>query len=225
MEIISLLSLLIAGGGIYLFSKVFRDFQPGNKKIQADLKKMQEEIDSLSVDLVPLNLEELELVSFGQELQVVKKRFTPTGRGVFTTIYHEPAIAYSYKKYTGSKVQALIFAKTTQYQFAYLVRKNGVQVVVNKDLLGTFQENEGVLYEVSGRRKKALAQIRIGPEGVDPVVVGGREVASLNPVNPNNAVLSQRAFAFVKSDISGEEIKLFLSIAVFRMVRAVMPVK
>ena len=50
MEIISLVSLLIAGGGIYLFGRVFRDFQPGNKKIQADLKKMREEIEQLSVE-------------------------------------------------------------------------------------------------------------------------------------------------------------------------------
>jgi len=224
MELISLLSLLIAGSGVYLFGRVFRDFQPGNKKIQTDLKKIQEEIDSLSIDLVPLDVEELEQVSYGQELQTAKRRFTKSGRGVFTTIYHEPVIAYSYKKYAGSKIQGLIFAKTTQYQFAYLIRKNGVQVVLNKDLLGTFQEDSGVLYD-GGRRKVALAQISKGPEGIDPVVIGKREVASLNPINLGKEVLSQRAFAFIKSDINVEEIRLFLSVAVLRMVKSVMPVK
>jgi hypothetical protein len=224
MEIISLVSLLIAGGGIYLFGRLFKDFQPGNKKIQADLKKMQEEIDSLSVDLVPLDLEELEQVSYGQELQTTKKRFTSEGRGVFTTIYHEPVIAYSYKKYSGSKVQGLIFAKTTQYQFAYLIRKNGVQVVLNKDLLGTFQEDSGVLYD-GVKRKVALVKINKGPQGIDPVVIGKREIASINPINMGKEILSQRAFAFIKSDINVEEIRLFLSVAILRMVQSVMPAK
>lgn len=222
MEIISLIALMLAGGGAYILSKVFKDFQPGNKKIQADLKKMQEELDGLAIDLVPLDLEEMESASYTQEQQAAKKRFTTTARGVFTTIYHEPIIAYSYKKYVGSKTQGLIFAKTTRRQYAYLIRPKGVQIVVNKSLLGTFDENEGILR--AGKKNKLIARIQKGPEGMRPIIIGEREIASLTPVrfDKGKVALSQRAFAFVKPDISAEEIPIFLSIGIYMMIKAVL---
>lgn len=223
MELISLLSLLIAGGGVYIFSRVFRNFQPGNKKIQADLKKMQEEIDGLSVELAPLEMEELEAVSYSQEQHHVKKRFGTTARGVFTTIYHEPVIAYNFKRYSGSKIQALIFAKTTAYQFAYLIRKNGIQVVVNTTLVGSFREDQGILYDP--KQKHVLAKLRPGPEGFHSIIVGQREVGSLAAVPLEKEVLSQRAFAFIKPDLNAAEIRLFLCVAILHMVQSVAPAK
>lgn len=202
-----------------MFSRVFRNFQPGNKRIQADLKKMQEELEELSADLAPLGLEELEAVSYSQVRQTARKRFVTTGRGVFTTIYHEPVIAYSYKNYAGSKVQSLVFAKTAKYQLAYLVRKKGVQIVINNKLAGTFREEEGKLYDA--KQKKVRASMKPGPEGIFSVTVGEREVGSLAQRRKEKEVLSQRALAFIKPDMSELETRLFLAIVIFRMVQSV----
>ena len=222
MEIISLVSLLIFGGGVYILSKVFRNFQPGSKKIQADLKKMKEEIDALSAELVPLDTEELEAVSYSQTDQALKKRFTTTARGIFTTIYHEPVIAYNYKRYSGTNIQALIFAETKDHQYAFLVRKKGVQVVIDKNLVGTFKDN--TLYGT--RRNQVLARLQKGPEDLISVMIGKREVASMMPKTENQpAALGQRAFSFVKPDIQAEEIRLFLAVAILYMVEKVVPSK
>jgi hypothetical protein len=81
-----------------------------------------------------------------------------------------------------------------------------------------------VLYD-TGRRKKALVVIRKGPQGTSPILVGEREVASLNPVVLGKEVLSQRAFSFIKPDINAQETQLFLSVAILRMVQSVMETK
>ena len=60
---------------------------------------MRTEIAPYVEDLVPLESEELELMSLNQLNQSLKKGMTTTAKGVFTSIYQEPLVAYSYKKY------------------------------------------------------------------------------------------------------------------------------
>lgn len=217
MAFLTTLTLVIAAAGLFLMSKVFSNFQPGERRIQADLEKMRTELKPYVKELVPIDKEELELFSQTQINQLLKKGITTTARGVFTTIYNEPIAAYSYKKYVSSGINALLYVRIAHHEFAYRIRNKGIQVVIDNQLVGTIK-NDGILY--GARSKKALASINKNYKDHFPVIVQDREVASLAQALPENKKgLSARAFDFVKDDINKDEETIFLSLAVLELIQ------
>jgi uncharacterized membrane protein len=85
--------------GIMVLMKTLQNFNPGRARIQADLKKIRAELAPLVADLVPWTAEEMEQLSFNQIKKSIKSGLVKTSKGVLTTIYHEPVIAWAYKKY------------------------------------------------------------------------------------------------------------------------------
>ncbi len=216
MALFALFALLLAAIGVFLLAKVFSNFQPGNKRLQADLDKMKEDMDKWADELVPLTREEMELFSFNQEKQVVRKGLTKTAKGVFTSIYHEPVLAYSYKEYLGPSKTGLLYARTGNSEYVYRIRKKGIDVFVDKEQLGTLKEN-GILY--AGRKNRMLARINREAGELLPVLVNEREVANIARLKKEGSTkLSQRAFEFVKQDMNQEEKDAFLSLAVLEVI-------
>lgn len=210
------ITLAVAGAGAFLLARVLRNFQPGNKKIQADLAEMKADMEKWTENLVPLDREEMELFSLRQTDQVIRKRVTTTGKGVFTTIYHEPVLAYSYKQYAGKGHHALLYARTARHEYAYWVRPKGIQVVIDNQLAGTLQDDGG-LYEP--RKGEMIARIKREGAEMQPVLVGDREVASLvKALPPAEKDIGVRAFQFVKEDLSEVELNLLMALAAFELV-------
>ena len=165
-----LFTLLIGVVGLLFLMRVMADFQPGERKLQADLKKMREEI-----------------------------------------------AAYSYKRYVSSKLNALLYVRTSEREFVYRFKGKEVQIVVNGQPLGTIKEN-GVLY--SARDGKLLARVNPETAGLLPVVTKERELGSITATLPSGKpALRTRAFEFVKDNLSDEEETLFLSIALMELVK------
>lgn len=216
MTLFALFTLILAAVGVVLLARVFANFQPGSRRIQEDLKKMKADMDKWAGDLVPLTKEEVELFSFNQEKQVVRKGLSRTAKGIFTSIYHEPVLAYSYKEYLGTGRNALLYARTRNREYVYRFHKNGVDVSVNGQPVGIVK-NDSVLY--SGRQNHRLARIKRENATLLPVLVNEREVASVVKMDKQaKAKLGQRAFEFVKDDMSQEEKEVFLSLGVLEVV-------
>ncbi len=215
--ILTLLSIAVTAGLLYLLFNVMTEYNPGKRKVQADLKKMKDALSPYLGNLVPINKEELELFSLSQIHQLSKKR-TRTARGVYTTIFHEPIMAYSYKRYLSSKLNAVLYARTANHEFAFRIQKGEVKVVIDNVLVGTIRDNN-VLYSVKDNRMIARIN-RAVHESYLPVLVNDREVAQVAVHAPGNKekLLSSRAFAFVKSDLSHEEEKLLLSMSILELV-------
>jgi len=213
---------LIAVGLVLLF-RLLPHMKPSAKRIKQDLQDMRSDMNEwLDQELVPIRKEELELFSFNQMNRLVKKRITLRARGVFTTIYDEPVLAYAYKRYVGSKRNALLYARTADHHFAYWIKSKEIQILIDNKLVGMLR-NDGVLYN---ERKQAIASIQQNQEELAPVVVHDREVASLVKTDAKSSgSLSPRAFQFVKKDISEEEEKLFLALATLELVRESVPKK
>ena len=212
MGIIALVTLVSAGAGVYMLSQALPNFQPGSKKIQADLKELKAEIEKMNVELVPVDQEELELFSFDQINQSIKKGVAPKQKGVFTTIYHEPILAYAMKEYISSGKNAILFAKTAKHEFFFRYKKNEVQVVIDEQNVGVLRDN-GTLY--SARTKRPIANINRNQQDLFPVIVGEREVASITKKIKSTRKgknLSIRAFEFVKNDITKQETFLLLAL-------------
>jgi len=217
MALFALFTLLLAAIGIVLMVKVFSNFMPSNRRIDQDLQKMKADMDKWVDDLVPLTEEELELFSFNQEKQVIRKGLSKTAKGIYTSIYHEPAVAYSYKEYLGSGRRALLYVRTSEHEFVYSVSKKGIKIGINNKSVGTLKE-DGVLY--GARSNRMIARInRDNPELLLPIIVNEKEVASVAPYQPQkDAKLGKRAFEFVREDMSQDEEEVFLSLGILEVI-------
>jgi len=211
--------LLLGGVGLYLLYQILINFNPGKKRVQEDIRKMREEITPWVAELVPWNKEEMELFSLNQIHQTVKKSITRTAKGVFTSIYHEPMLAYAYKEYIGSGTNAILLVRTSKHEYVYLIRKKGIQIAIDGQALGTIDE-EMKLY--GGKKNRLLARINQPADESSPlllpVVVKDREVASLvNPELANSP--NPRAFEFLREDLQPEEENLLMSLAALQLVQ------
>lgn len=216
MSFLLILSLIAVVSVGMLLMKIFSSFQPNDKQIDADIKKLKAEVQPLAQNLIPISKEELELFSQSQINAALKKKAGISAKGVFTTIYHEPLVAYSYKRYPSHKLNAVLYARSADHEFAYRIKKGEVQLVVDQKHAGTLREN-GVLYDA---RNRMIASINREHDKLLPVQVEDREVGNLlKPLPIAQKELSQRAFEFVRGDLNDREETLFLSLAVLELVQ------
>lgn len=217
------ITLAVVGGGVVLLTRILPHVSPNYKRIKADLLEMQADMEKWQKnELVPIGKEELELFSLHQLNQTIKKGFTLRAKGVFTTIYHEPVLAYSYKRYISSGTNALLYARTATHHYAYWIRNKEIQILIDNKLVGALTK-DGVLYN---ERKRMIARINRNQPELASVIVNDREVASVVKTEAQKgAALSPRAFQFVKSDITEEEEKLFLALATLELVQRSVPKK
>jgi len=206
---------------IYALYQLLINFQPGKSKIKADLKKMKAEIQPFIDELVPWTKEEMSLLSINQINKKVKNGLVATAKGIITSIYHEPLIAWSYKRYVSPETNAVIYARSSHHEFVFRIRKDKTEVKIDDQVMGTLREN-GVLY--SSKTKRLMARInRSEDELMLPVLVGEKEVASL--INPDKSTrTNSRAFEFL-SEMDNQEEAVLLSLAIFEMVKREVPRK
>lgn len=217
MAILTILTLLVTLAALGLLFTVLGNFSPGEKRIQKEVLRMKTDMEKWMGELVPIDREELELFSLSQIKKSLSRRFATTGKGIFTSIFNEPIVAYSYKKYLGQRSDALLYARTANHEYAYWIRKKGVQVVIDNKLVGTLNA-DGTLLGASSR--KPIASIRRDEEKLLPVVVNDREVASVVKNQPaTKKDLGVRAFQFVRDDLSKEEETLLLSLSLLELVQ------
>ncbi|MEM6967110.1 MAG: hypothetical protein AAF573_20270 [Bacteroidota bacterium] len=176
---------------------------------------MKGEITPWINELVPWTREELELLSSNQVKQKVKRGIITTAKGVFTSIYHEPLIAYSYKKYISSKDNAVLYARTSHHEFVYRTQKGQTEIFIDNQKVGYLNE-QGLLY--GGKKKRLLARINQDQDTLDlPIIVRDKELGTL--VKSNAGTVNPRAFQFV-SKMGHKEEAVFLSLAVLELVKS-----
>ena len=203
--------------------KIFNNFQPSDRRVREDLEKMKAELTPYTGELIPINKEELEAFSTSQVNQILKKGMTTTARGVFTTIYDEPIVAYSYKKYIGSGNNGILYVRTAEHEMAFRIRNKGIEIMIDDQVVGTFKDN-GVLYGAKSNRM--LARVAKDQPEFLPVLVKDREVGSVTKSNEKPGKnLSKRAFEFIKDDLNKEEEAVFLSLAVLELVQRTIDTK
>ena len=93
-----------------------------------DITLMRSEIADLKKDLVPFNDEEMEILSLRQTNTSKKRGFQKILKGIFSTIFYEPLIAYAIKTYSAD--QRLILISTSDLEFIYLDKDNKKELLV-----------------------------------------------------------------------------------------------
>lgn len=212
-------ALLVA---IMIFFKMWSaNRMPGKKQRGRAVRELQEDMDSWSADLVPLNKEELDLFSLAQDKQVVKTGAGASAKGTFTTIFHEPVVSYSYRRYLGKQVNELLYARTAEHDYVYWTENGKTSLEIDNQPVGTI--DKGALFGT--KTGKQIASIgTVARENYLPVSVGSREVGAITtlPVVKGDA-LSQRAFEFIPKDLNEKEELLLMSLATLELVKRSLP--
>ena len=194
--------------------KIVTNFQPSRNKLNTDIAEMRAEIENYLEELITWNQEEMEIFSFNQLNQVIKKNVVTTAKGIFTSIYQEPMLAYSYKKYVSPNLNAVLYARTSLHEFVFRIRNNSTIITVDGKAIGELRD-DGKLMSMNGQ--KLLASISKEDDLLLPVLINNKEVVSL--VNPNKSDrINPRAFSMLADDLSEDDENLLLSIAVFELV-------
>ncbi|PHI19520.1 hypothetical protein CEQ90_12540 [Lewinellaceae bacterium SD302] len=198
---------------------------PGKKKQAQEVTALREDMSGWVTTLVPLDKEELDLFSLSQDKQVVQTGMAGVkAKGVFTTIFQEPVVAYSYKRYLGEKVNELLLAKTAEHEYIYWTRNGESTLSIDGQEVGKISADR-ILY--GAKSGKEIARIKSQPQdNFLPVSVGNRDVGSLNTQLPSKEdALSQRAFEFIPGDLSQQEEQLFLALVTRELVKQGLPNK
>ncbi len=213
---LSLLTIVILGFlGVYLLLNILKNLKPGRTKVQKDLAVIKSDLQPWLADLVPWSEEEMEQLSLNQINRKSKKGVSASAKGIYTTVYHEPVIAWAYKKYVSQKENAVAYARTTDHEFIYRIKNNEVEVVANNKLVGTV-DAKGTLIPAKGQ--KMLAQINRQAEGlVLPVIVNGKQVGGLANAGKSPKP-NARAFQLI-SKMSKEEEEMFLALGVLELIK------
>lgn len=219
MIYLAILAGTIVFGGLILSGLLAANMAPNKKRLEAEAARMKADMDTWAGDLIPVNKKELELFSLGQDKQVLRRGVTTSAKGIFTTIYHEPVLAYSYREYLSnnkSKPNALLYARTSEHEYTYWVQKGVATLFIDGQEVGTLSA-DGVL--MGKRTGKAIAVVKPAVSGMLPVAVGDREIGNLTlkPIAKGKG-LSDRAFEYLSTDINDKEEQLFLALALKELV-------
>lgn len=220
MGVIALSALLVAGTGFFIFSRAFPNYRPGQKKLQADLEKLMQELDSITIDLVPIDVKELEALSTSQVQYNARTRVTKNVKGAFVTIFEEGIFKYAYRQYASGKKDNVLLALTKKHQFAFLTKSNKTQVVVDDQVVGQLDQAGSTLY--GAKSKKPIAKIDKNRAAQWSIEINGREVASMNVIKEiREKGLSERVFEYVVNGISAEEQAIIMVLVINELVQLV----
>lgn len=218
MGVIALSALLLAGTGFFIFSRAFPNYRPGQKKLQADLKKLMQELESIPLDLVPLDVKELEALSTSQVHYNARTRVTKNVKGAFVSIFEEGHFKYAYRQYASGKKDNILLATTHKHQYAFLTKSNKTQVVVDEQVVGQLDQESSILY--GAKSQKPIAHIDKSKSGQWSIVINGRDVASMNVLQEvRTKGLHERVFEYVVNGISAEEQAIIMVLTINELVQ------
>lgn len=218
MILLAGLAATIIIGGLLITSLITKNLAPSKKRMGMEIQRMKEDMDLWAGELIPVNKEELELFSLGQDKQLIRKGITTTAKGLFTTIYHEAVMAYSYRQYLGNndKANGLLYARTAEHEYTYWISKGIGTLFIDGQEVGTLSLDG----KLRGKRTgKEIARIDKEQTEFLPVRVGNRELGSISKkATSTGDGLHDRAFEFMQEELNDKEEQLFLALVLKELV-------
>lgn len=173
----------------------------GRKSRQdADIKQLREQLTEYLEELVPLDVEELELISREQE-NIGNQLLLLSNAGITKSIYHEPLMAHAVKTYPESDYQILM-ACTADDEFLYIIDGDDAEVFVNNRKLGHL-EDRNKLVSVDG--SEVIAEIVGSPTtSSQTILVRGKDVGDINNETEN---IGQQSRAYKQLEVKDDRTK------------------
>ena len=203
---IRLLSLFILALGlgfiVFQLVKFLLSINSSSAQRRKDIEQLKLKMADRVKQLVPLNLSELELLSVNQSDVTTTRGFNSEKSGAFTSIYHEPLLAYAYKRYQYPSNTSVLLVSTASDDFIYTSEGDSTQVYLNNNKLGVIDAEGNMFDPVSN---KQLARIEADQVlSSHPVKIGEREVGEIVNVRLNESP-NPRAYQFLEPMNEGEQ--------------------
>jgi len=191
---------------IYQIAHFFFSIQVSSSKLKKDLQKLKYKLVDIKQNLVGIDEETIRLLSFDKEEDLIQDKISIFKEGVFTSIYHEPMIAYIFKQYLARMDKAVLLVETQHNTYEYYISSESTRVYKNDELFGIIHRNGNIEHEST-----VLANIEIGDKRMLKVTRYNEPIAILNNPSFESTGLS-RAFDMVDTkEPIGEELILVLS--------------
>ena len=176
---------------LYHISGFILTLGSSKKKLKNDYKQLQSLILEYRDGLVPLDFEELKLLSASPISKVKRRGIYTTARGYLSTIYQEPLFAFGIKKYnrTGKTVM-LVESDKHKYKFYY-----------NKEVTSVYKDEELTAYITTDDRLVNIDQSEdsriesLVGQNYAVIYEGQDDLAHINLRDGNGKTISERAFS------------------------------
>ncbi len=198
---------------VFLMNKMFIGFQPGTNKINSDVGKFRQAAALKRPELVPWDMEELQLVSLTEVGKVTRKGFGRSAQAVVESIYHEPMFYYHLKEYPATKKSAIILVQTSKYEFVYRIRPKDIQVFINEEYYGSILPDGTLL---GSDRRSALGGIDRRDTRRCSIFAGELELGAVTLPEHRSSV-NARAFD-IDEKMNEEQFLLFMVLGIYDVV-------
>lgn len=174
------------------------------ERLRAQVKKQTEG------KLVPWDAEMMSLLSFNRTIVKKPGFFDNTAEGVYTTIFHEPVLAYAVQI---SGKTSVTVAATSDREFIYRNKGKETEIWLNGQPFALYIDGNLL---AAGKSSRLLARLeQSNDELALPVLIGDKEAASI--ANPNRISSPNPRALTVLRTLSAEEENALLAIAVLKM--------
>ena len=206
--------VLAAGFIVAQLLDFFLSINSGSGQTRKDIAELKSKIATYISNLIPMSVNELELLSVNQSGTTTNRGIATIKSGAFNTIYHEPLLAYAYKKYTYPADKSLLLISSEEDDFLYMINGSKTQVFVNNTELG-FVESDGSLY--APKTNKLLAKIDANHLlSSHPVKIEGKEVGEIVNARLNESP-NPRAYQFLEP-MNERETQIFKALTFLSLV-------
>jgi len=212
---LALIILAVAVGFIiYQLVKFFVSINSSSGQRRRDVEDLKFRMAELVKELVPMNKAELELLSVNQSGVTTTRGLNSVKTGAFTSVYHEPLVAYAYKRYNYPAENSILLVSTASDDYIYMSDGQTTQVFLNNSELGII-DADGNLYDP--RTKQQLARIEADQVlSSHPVKIGEKEVGEIVNLRLNESP-NPRAYQFLEPMDEREE-KIFKALTFLSLV-------
>ncbi len=206
--------ILAVGFIIAQLMDFFLSINSGSGQTRNDIAELKSKIATYIAGLVPMSDKELELLSINKTGTSVTRGLSTIKSGAFTTIYHEPLLAYAYKKYKFPADKSLLLISSEEDDYIYMINKGKTEVFINNTQLG-FVESDGSLFDP--KTNDLLAKIEANHLlSSHPVQIGEREVGEIVNARLNESP-NPRAYQFLEP-MNEQESKIFKALTFLSLV-------
>lgn len=191
-----ILALFFGGIGYIVFQMYhfYLSLQATSTQMNRDKEELREYLSEMEDEIIPIEHDELKLLSVRNETQQVREFKGTFSRGIFYTIYTEPIFKFVLKEYSSSD-RSLLIIQTMQGELLYELSDNASKVYWDHKLLGIL-DDKGSIWNES--RDIEIGHIDIAETSLEQnVFIKDQHVATI--VNPFQAsTTSQRLFTHLE---------------------------
>jgi len=197
----------------YQLGQFLMGSQSAKRKLEKDLDDLQVVLNEFVDGLVYLDIEELKIMSVNTVDKLVGKGLSTYNKGVISTIYQEPIVAYAMKVYEKWD-KMLLVARTKDDIFSIQSEGEKFKVFKNNQAFGTIEDDYTFYY--SGAAVPEVSLDHINGQRISKLIKDNKEIAHINMRDESLKFDTDRIFSLFHDVKPGYEDTLLI-IALFHI--------